>query len=87
VIVSGRPILGLVEDFGPIGPLWRRPRRGAAWSLGVFALVMTLAGIAARYWARETIALIWLFLLVMDLIRFGRWRHRDTAPGSAGRVR
>ena len=48
---------------------------------------MTLAGIVARYWARETIALIWLLLLVMDLIRFGRWRHRDTAPGSAGRVR
>jgi hypothetical protein len=52
---------------------------------------MTLAGIVARYWARETIihtvALIWLFLLVMDLIRFGRWRHRDAASGSAGRVR
>ena len=94
MIVSGRPILGLVEDLGPIGPLWRRPRREAAWSLGVFALVMTLAGIVARYRARETIpqiihtvALIWLFLLVMDLIRFRRWRHRDAASGSAGRVR
>ena len=54
---------------------------------------MTLAGIVARYWARETtqiihtVALIWLFLLVMDLIRFRRWRHRDAASGSAGRVR
>jgi hypothetical protein len=55
---------------------------------------MTLAGIVARYRARETIpqiihtvALIWLFLLVMDLIRFRRWRHRDAASGSAGRVR
>ena len=51
-------------------------------------------GIVARYWARETIpqiihtvALIWLFLLVMDLIRFRRWRHGDAASGSAGRVR
>jgi hypothetical protein len=92
--MSGRPILGLVEDFRPIGPLWRRPRREAAWSLGVFALVMTLAGLVARYWARETIpqiiqmvALIWLFLLVMDLIRFRRWRHRDAASGSAGHAR
>jgi hypothetical protein len=94
VIVSGRPILGLVEDFRPVGPLWRRPRREAAWSLGVFGLVMALAGIVARYWTRETVpqiiqtvALMWLFLLVMDLIRFWRWRQTDAASGSAGRVR
>jgi hypothetical protein len=63
-------------------------------SLGVFGLVMALAGLVARYWARETVpqiiktvALMWLFLLVMDLIRFWRWRHKDAASGSAGRVR
>jgi uncharacterized membrane protein HdeD (DUF308 family) len=77
-----------------VGPLWRRPRREAAWSLGVFAMVMTLVGIVAHYWARETIpqiiqtiALMFLFLLVMDLIRFRRWRHRGAASRSAGRVR
>jgi hypothetical protein len=55
---------------------------------------MALAGLVARYWARETVpqiiktvALMWLFLLVMDLIRFWRWRHKDAASGSAGRVR
>jgi hypothetical protein len=88
VIVSGQPILGLVEDFRPVGPLWRRPRREAAWSLGVFAMVMTLVGIVAHYWVRETIsqiiqtiALMFLFLLVMDLIRFWRWRQRVPPPG------
>jgi hypothetical protein len=55
---------------------------------------MALAGIVARYWTRETVpqiiqtvALMWLFLLVMDLIRFWRWRQTDAASGSAGRVR
>jgi hypothetical protein len=53
-----------------------------------------LAGIVVRYWTRETVpqiiqtvALMWLFLLVMDLIRFWRWRQTDAASGSAGRVR
>jgi hypothetical protein len=57
-------------------------------------MTMTLVGIAANYWARETIpqiiqtiALMFLFLLVMDLIRFWRWRHRGDASRSAGRVR
>ncbi len=55
---------------------------------------MALAGLVARYWTRETVpqiiktvALMWLFLLVMDLIRFWRWRHKDAASGFAGRVR
>ena len=57
-------------------------------------MVMTLAGIVAHYWAKETvpqiiqtIALVFLFLLVMDLIRFRCWRQRGAASGSAGRVR
>jgi hypothetical protein len=83
----------LVEDFTPIGPVWRRPRHQAVRPLAAFATGFTLAGIAARYWVGEsvpqiieTIASILLFLLIADLVRFWRWRRRAAASEPVRRL-